>query len=463
MRKPQVDSYDYVLSVLDKAENGPVVTESEWDKQYISKKSRELIKKYDISWDKSTMVPWDDSLADRVFEASMELALESGVWCINTKRRMIWERDELEGALERAPKRLTVGAGKDTHTIVSRVPESNGNVTILGGAYGTPVEEELFLPMVQAYAQEPLVDIVETPSLANAYGRHIRSASPWEAVAARRESELGLEAIRRAGRPDACLAAAETSGTDIIELAGTSYGLWRQTDWHHASFIAENKVTYADLTRAVHFANTGSIAHTFCDPIFGGYLGGHEGVSLGNTSGYILLRATLFGDTMNAGPAHAHLAADTHPDLLASQALGIQAISRNTPMFTSAHIRPAAGPGEKHLLYEVAALCITAVTSGAAYLKTIQTATGRHMGHTTPLEVRFCAQVAHAVEGMSRKEGDTIVRKLVELYGPGQAEQKIGKHFKEVYNLDTLQPTADWQRTYDEACKEFKEWFGLDL
>jgi methylamine--corrinoid protein Co-methyltransferase len=85
------------------------------------------------------------------------------------------------------------------------------------------------------------------------------------------------------------------------------------------------------------------------------------------------------------------------------------------------------------------------------------------MGHTSPLEVRFCAQVAHAVEGMSRKEGDIIVRKLVELYGPGQAEQKIGKHFKEVYNLDTLQPTDEWQRTYDEACKEFKEWFGLDL
>ena len=464
MRKPEVDSYDYIVSVLDKAENGPVVEEREWDRQYISKKSRELLKKYDITWDKkSTMVPSDDALADRLYEAAMELATNSGVWCINTKRRMIWDRDELNAAVERAPSRLTVGAGKDAHTLISRKPDSEGNVTILGGAYGTPIEEEYFQQMVQAYAQEPLVDIVEPPSLVTAYGSMVRSASPWEAVCARREAELGMEALKLAGRPDMCIGAAATSGTDIIEVAGTSYGMWRQTDWHHTSFISENKVTYADLTRAVHFANTGSIAHAFCDPIFGGYLGGHEGVALGNTAGYILLRAALFGDTMNSGPAHAHAAADTHPDLLASQALAIQAISRNTPMFSSAHIRPAAGPCEKDLLYEVAALCIAAVTSGAAFLKSIQTATGRNQGHTTPLEVRFTAQVAHAVEGMSRKDGDVIVRKLVEKYRDGQAQQKVGKHFAEAYNLETLQPSDEWQRIYDEACQEFKDWFGLDL
>jgi len=300
--------------------------------------------------------------------------------------------------------------------------------------------------------------------LITAYGRPIRSVSPWEAVAAKREAEFVFEAVKLAGRPEGvCVAAAETSGTEIIELAGTSYGLWRQTDWHHASFVAENKVSDADLTRAVHFANTGSIAHTFCDPIYGGYLGGMDGVAIGNTSGYILLRATLFADTINAGPAHAHIAADTHPMLLASQALAIQAISRNTPMFTSAHIRPAAGPCVIDIFYEVAALAIAAVTSGAAYLKTVQSATGRHTAHTTPLEVRFCAQVAHAVEGMTRVEGNAIVQKLVEKYKDGQALQQIGKPFYEAYNLETLEPTAEWQKLYGQACKEFKDESGLEL
>ncbi|MBT4291497.1 monomethylamine:corrinoid methyltransferase [bacterium] len=464
MKKPAVDSYDYILSVLDKAETGPIVEERTWDKEYITKKTRELIKKYDITFNKGIMISDDDALADRLFEASMEMALDSGVYCINTKRRMIWERDELQGAIDRAPSELKVGYGDGAHTIKRRDPEANGNVTILGGAYGTPVREENFRQMVTAYAKEPLVDIVETPSLATAWGRHIRIDSPWEAIAAKREAELVLEAIKLAGRPEGtCVASGGTSGTDIIELAATSYDMFRQTDWHHSSFVAENKVSYADLTRAVHYANTGSISHTFCDPIYGGYLGGTDGVSIGCASGYILLRATLFGDTMNAGPAHTTVAADTHPDLLPAQALAIQAISRNTPMFTSAHIRPSAGPCTKQVLYEVAALCMTAVSSGASFLKTIQTTTGRHMGHTTPVEVRFCAQVAHATEGMSRKDANEIVCKLVSKYEGKQLPQNVGKPFHEAYNLDTLEPTAEWQGIYEVVCEEFKKEFNMVL
>lgn len=464
MRKTEVDSYDYVLSVLDKSETGPVVEEKEWDNKFIAKKVQDLVKKYDIAWDKDVFIPSDDSLADRVFEAAMELARESGVYCINSKRRMIWTQDELDGVLERSPNRLTVGYGSGAHTIVNRDPESDVQVTILGGAYGTPVQEEYFVPMVTAYAKEPLIDIVETPSLATVYGRPTRSDSPWEAVVAKREAEFVLEAVKLAGRPEgACVAAAETSGTEIIELAGTSYGLWRQTDWHHASFVSEHKVSYADLTRAVHFANTGSIAHTFCDPIYGGYIGGMEGTAIGCAAGCLLLRATLFADTVNAGPVHAHLTADTHPMLLASQGLGIQALARNTHLLNSAHIRPSAGPCVADIFYEVAALAIVAVTSGAEFLKTGQSATGRYMAHTTPLEVRFCAQVAHAVEGMSRKEGNEIVQGLVDKYKDGQDSQQIGKPFYEAYNLETLEPTDEWKKLYDEVCQEFKNEFGLSL
>ena len=167
--------------------------------------------------------------------------------------------------------------------------------------------------MVEAYAKEPLLDIIEPPSIPTARGRTIRIQSPWEAIAAKREAELAMEAIKRAGRPGVCVGAAATSGSEIIELAATSYGAFRQTDWHHASFVSENKVSYADLTRAVHFAQTGSIAHTFCDPIYGGYLGGKFGVAIGCVAGPLLLRGTFLGDTVNAGPSHAHLSCDTHP------------------------------------------------------------------------------------------------------------------------------------------------------
>ncbi len=458
----QKTDFEYMASVLEKADTGPIIDEKDWDQKYIGAKVKELVEKYEISWDDGDFIPSDDSLTDRLFQAAWDLALETGVFCLNTKRQMVWSEEELKGVVDSAPNELPVGEGADQVVIKFRKPEEAARVTILGGAYGTLIEEELFGAMVEAYAKERLLDIIEPPSISTALGRTIRIQSPWEAVAAKREADLARAAAKRAGRPDVCIGAAATSGSEIIELAATSYGAYRQSDWHHASFVSELKVSYADLTRATHFYQTGSVAHTFCDPIYGGYLGGKEGVAIGNAAGCIMLRACLFGDTVNAGPSHAHLSCDTHPDMLAAQALSFQALARNTHLLNGIHIRPAHGPGVREILYEVATMAILGVTSGVDYIKSVQSATGRNMGHTSPLEARFCAQVAHAAEGMSRKDGNALVQKLVTKYAEKIPTADLGKHFRETYNMDTLEPVPEWQAVYEEVFKEIKE-LGLEL
>jgi hypothetical protein len=146
--------------------------------------------------------------------------------------------------------------------------------------------------------------------------------------------------------------------------------------------------------------------------------------------------------------------------MLAAQALSFQALSRNTHLLHSVHIRPASGPGTKEVLYEVAAMVIMGVTSGVDYIKSVQSATGRNMGHTSPLEARLCAQVAHAVEGITRTEGNELVSNLVARYQEGIPSADIGQHFRETYNLDTLEPTPEWTATYQEAIKDLT---GLGL
>ena len=41
--KKTMDKFDYLFSVLDKAEQGPVVDENVWDKQYIQKTIQDLV------------------------------------------------------------------------------------------------------------------------------------------------------------------------------------------------------------------------------------------------------------------------------------------------------------------------------------------------------------------------------------------------------------------------------------
>jgi methylamine--corrinoid protein Co-methyltransferase len=463
MEKTKV--YDYMLSVLDKAENGPVLEEKDWDLKYINQSIKDLIIKYDIKWDKETMVPADDALADRLFEAGMEMAREVGVYCLDTKRQMKWNQAELDYILSTAPDEETIGLGEDSVTIRHRLPETDADITTIGGPYGTPVPEELFVPIMTSYAQERDLDYIDNATLSTTHGRPIKAGSPWEAVGCWQEAQLSFEVLERVGRPGMPIGCAEDSPSEIGELATCTYNGFRQTDWHHASFISELKVAYAELTKSMHYQHTGSYAHNFYNTIYGGYVGGADGLAVAIVAGVLLMKATLNGNTFNPGPSHAHLSCSTFPAMIPSLALGFQAISRNTKLLTSSFPRPIGGPCTKELLYEAAAVAVATVPSGISILEGIQSAAGRIEGHVTGLEARFLAQVGRATVGMTRAEADILVRKLTPLYAE---QQKLGvalkgKHFTEAYDVETIQPTAEWQGIYEEVCQEMEDMLGLKL
>ena len=452
-----------LIDVLDKAENGPIVEEQEWDREYIQRRIASLVKKYDVCWERDTFVPSDDDLADRTFLAGLELARESGVYCIDTKRRMIWSQDELDEVINNSPTKVTLGEGEDRITIRARRPEDNTRVAFCGGPYGIQLPEEQFVPIMLSYAQEPLIDFIDNGTLLSTHGRPIRAASPWEALACWQEADLSFDVIRRAGRPGMAIGCAENSTTSIGELSSTSFGGFRPTDWHHAAFVSELKTTYEQLIKAVHFARTGSHIHTFANPIFGGYAGGADGMAVAIVAVLILLQACYFGCTVNQGPTHALLGCDTHSDMLPGIAVALQGVNRNTSLLSTAFARPVSGPGTKTIFYEVAALTLAAVTSGIALMEGVQSATGRNPAHCSGLEAVFNARVTHAAEGLTRNQADQMVSKLVNKYKDVLQDKPIGLPFDEVYDVIRIKPLPEWQRMYEELREEFEKEFSLPL
>lgn len=449
------ENYETLLAVLEKAESGSVVEEKDWDRTYINKTIRNLIEKYEIVWDRNNAgVPADDALADRTFAAGWDLALNVGLYCLDTRRQMLWTRDELQAVLDRAAPQVTIGEGADRTEISRRRPDQASRVATVGGAYGTQVPEELFVPIMLSYAQERSLDFIDNASLVTTYGRPIRAGSPWEAVGCWQEMLLSFEVVERAGRPGMAIGCAEDSPSAIGELATTTWGAFRKTDWHHASFVSELKTSYAELTKALHYAHTGSYSHNFYNPIYGGYVGGGPGMAVAIVAGMILMKAAYNGVTQNPGPSHAHLSCDTYPDMVTSQAVAFQALSRNTNILVSSFVRPVAGPGTKDILYETAALTLASIPSGVALMEGVQSAMGRHTAHVSGLEARFMAEVAHAAEGLTRTEADRIVRTLIECYAGGQPEMRIGRPFPDVYDLSSVQPSGEWLRLYEEVHAE---------
>jgi len=453
-----------LLDVLDRAESGSIIEEAQWDMQIVPMEMARLQAEFGTSLSQlgDTIVPDDDALADRVFEAGLAMAERLGVYCVSTSRHIRFTRQEILAALDAAPTEVTIGEGLDRHTERKRRVEDPAFMTMKGGGVGTPIPEELYLPVHQSYAQEPLVDAMINCTLERVYGREIRSRSPWEVLAGWHEAELTRAACRRAGRPGLALGCVENAVSDVSELSATSYGGFSPYDWHHVAMISEFKTDYMALTKLTHLVRTGSVIHSFYNTIYGGSAGGKEGMAIAIVGGCILLQMIYMTNTHSVSPAHPFYDNDTTPEIMLAISVAQQALARNSRLLTDVVITPVAGPGTRTLLYECAAMAIMAAASGTCGLIGPRSAAGIHSAHVSGLEARFTAEVGRAAAGLPRREADRIVRQLLAKYQPQLNQRPIGLPFQEVYDLTTLKPLPAWQETYEQVKEELRQ-LGLPL
>jgi methylamine--corrinoid protein Co-methyltransferase len=321
---------------------------------------------------------------------------------------------------------------------------------ISGGPYCVPAPEYLFVPMLFSYAKEGLIDTIDPPTLETAYGMEIKGASPTEALAAWREAELSLEVIRQAGRPGLSIGCVALSSTPYSELSATSYGGYRPCDRHYIGLLSEFKTNYHMLTKVVHTTRINGNMHAYYNAIYGGFLGGLEGVAIGIVAGAILLNQNYMGTTNGPNAEHPFLGCNTTPELLLAISSACQAITSNTGLILHMLARPAGGPGTRTMLLELAAFAITTQISGVALLACGQIATGKYSRHASGLDAKFFAEVAKAAIGLGREEADDLVNRITSLYVEDIKTKPIGKPFEEVYNLDTIEPKPEWQALYEE-------------
>jgi len=53
--------------------------------------------------------------------------------------------------------------------------------------------------------------------------------------------------------------------------------------------------------------------------------------------------------------------------------------------------------------------------------------------------------------GLTREQANEFVSKIVPLYQPELETKPIGLPFEDVYDIEKVEPTAEWQGIYDEA------------
>ncbi len=450
--------------VVERCDTGERMKETDYDLLLYQKVS-ELTERFDIHFDQNRVVPKDDGLADRAFEAGMQLFLDLGFYCLDTERVVRFSREEVEDALRNSPSQYVWGEGKDQRVSQARQIEDRRDPSCTFSALGVPVPEDLFVKVCQSLAMEPLADSFCGPSLLSTFrGIPIKAGHPIEVAAAIWDVSKRREAAKLAGRPGLgiyCLISCAESTAAILAAAREQFGALK-TDVTQNGVIAELKVDFARMNKVPFQLESGSGIAGLYGPLMGGYAGGPEGTMVTLIAHFFLGLLAFRADYHIPFPIDIHQVCNTSAEMLWLVSVYSQAVARNTHLVNLSVAMAAAGPATEMLFYEMVAHAMTSTVSGAN-LVLGGIARDKHPERTSSLEIRTGAEVGHIVArmGLSRDKVNGIVKNLLARYEKEIPNAPLGKKFGELYDLGRVTPTEEYLAMY-RAMREELAKLGLD-
>jgi hypothetical protein len=237
------------------------------------------------------------------------------------------------------------------------------------------------------------------------------------------------------------------ASSDAAKIAGSHY--LRPSDGWMIGSTAELKVETPRFNEIAYVRDIGGRILAETTPLLGGFCGGPEGVAIASVAYHLHGLLVLRGDCQLHCPLHLKFVCATAPPVLWALSVGTQAITRNShsPMMISPFL--SAGAMEEMCFLEAAA-AVTAIVVSGSNLEAQVTHGGATTDLTGPLTPQFSAEVGHAVAGMTRREANQIVMRLVEMFKNDFENAPAGKLYQEAYDMHTGKPLPETTRTYDE-------------
>lgn len=189
-----------VCDVYERFLKGKKMDEAEWDYNIIPTNATELKNKYKLDFGKNT-IPEDKETINNLFNAGLEMLVNTGYFLQDTGRVMKVTEEEVWEGIKKTPTQLILGDGRDIARFYPRRGNSPVKPIIQGGPTGSPISEEVYVQVMQSYAQEGIVDSLVNGVLTTVEGKKPRTNTPYEIRATMAELRATKEARTRAGRP----------------------------------------------------------------------------------------------------------------------------------------------------------------------------------------------------------------------------------------------------------------------
>ena len=189
-----------ITDVYDRFVKGKKVKAEDWDYKVTPENLTALKQKYNLSFGKD-IIPEDKEVKENLFNAGLEMLVTTGFYCQDLGRVMHVTEEEVWEGIKKTPTKLILGEGKDIARFYPRHGNAPVKPIIQGGPTGSPISEDVFVQVMQSYAQEGVVDTLVNGVMTTIEGHPAKTRTPYEIRATMAELRATKEARVRAGRP----------------------------------------------------------------------------------------------------------------------------------------------------------------------------------------------------------------------------------------------------------------------
>jgi hypothetical protein len=189
-----------LLEVAERARSGRKLSDKAWGLT-LYKTLQALITRHGLQQDgPERFYEVEDTYADALFQAAVDLLGELGVYCTHTHRTITFTEDEVREALRATPAEITIGAGRDQRVWRKRALEDHQPPGINVAGHGPWSDALTPLPLVvRELVRHDRVDLIEGYMYARIDGWEVHTMAS-RAYAARRAVAKVREGLAMAGR-----------------------------------------------------------------------------------------------------------------------------------------------------------------------------------------------------------------------------------------------------------------------
>lgn len=427
----------------------------------IYKTSLELSESYDIVFENDRLIP-DLNMANRLYDAAVDLLSEVGIFCMETERVVDVSKDALRRSVRNAPSFFTTGTGPETTSIFCRHVLDERRPHIIGGPAGISISPELFIPVHRSCAKVNLVNAISPGSLSSLDTKPYIKENPLNIFEAQKGVNLVKEACRFQGRSGICCFTPPFVDDVKAAISIANSNFMGPGDLQEIFPMPSLKSDFGKLSRVVHYRGMGMYYAATTYMILGAMTSAiPEQFAIQIVADMLKSRYLYSAPMVYVHPSTLKTSASRSLEVLWSVFTAFMALSRNTNIIHGMTLENSSGPCTESSMYETAVQAIGATVCGADSLCGPVLNKGSAVNHAAGLESLFMGKVAEFATSLSLDDANYLCLELFNRYADQKPE--LGKSFDECYDVQKIQPTDEYYGIYDTAMHNIYDLIGARL